>query len=81
AEPENAWLPATNSESATWIVDPDDYADILTANTFGTVFFPADTSDDIAAGAVAIGTYSVIPAPASAALLGLGGLAAARRRR
>ena len=69
------------SGSATWTVDADDYADILSANMSGTEFFPADTSDDIAAGAVAIGTYTVIPAPASAALLGLGGLAAARRRR
>ncbi|MEL6498294.1 MAG: VPLPA-CTERM sorting domain-containing protein [Planctomycetota bacterium] len=69
------------SGSATWTVDPDDYADLLSANTSGTVFFPADTVDDIAGGAVAIGTYQVIPAPASAALLGLSGLAAARRRR
>ena len=66
--------------SGTWTVNPSFYADMLAGNTSGTIYFPADTDDDIA-GATAIGTWNVIPAPASAALLGLGGLAAVRRRR
>lgn len=66
--------------SGTWNISAGFYADLLAGNTSGTIYFPADTDDDIA-GATAIGTWNVIPAPASAALLGLGGLAATRRRR
>jgi hypothetical protein len=66
--------------SATWSLDPDEYVAALAGNSSGTIYAIADTDDDIA-GATAIGTWNVIPAPASAALLGLGGLAAVRRRR
>lgn len=67
--------------SATWTLDPNDYAEMVAGMSGGTVYFPADTSDDVA-GATAIGEYVVVvPAPASAALLGFGGLAMARRRR
>lgn len=68
------------SGSGTWNVSPAFYADMLAGNSGGTIYFPADTDDDIA-GATAIGTWNLIPAPSTAALLGLGGLAAVRRRR
>tara|TARA_Y100001933_G_scaffold210758_1_gene215145 strand:- start:641 stop:1225 length:585 start_codon:yes stop_codon:yes gene_type:complete len=67
--------------SATWDLDANEYADMLAGNSSGVIYFPADTADDVA-GAVALGTYSVIvPAPAGFAVMGLGGLVAARRRR
>ncbi|MEM1072066.1 MAG: VPLPA-CTERM sorting domain-containing protein [Planctomycetota bacterium] len=68
--------------TATFSLDPAVYADaIADGNRSGNLWFPADTNDDLA-GATLIGSYSVrVPAPASAALLGFGGLAAARRRR
>lgn len=68
------------SGSATFALEPDEYAAALAGNSSGTIYAIADTDDDIA-GATALGTWNLIPAPSSAALLGLGGLAAARRRR
>jgi uncharacterized protein (TIGR03382 family) len=88
----NVWSYSTNSTSsvtagiqafsgsATWTVSPAVYASLISANTSGTIYFPADTSDDITA-ATAIGEYSVVPAPGAAAVLGLGGLLVGRRRR
>lgn len=88
----NVWSYSTNGTSsvtagiqaftgsATWTVSPAVYASLISANTSGTIFFPADTSDDITA-ATAIGEYSVVPAPGAAAVLGLGGLLVGRRRR
>lgn len=66
--------------SATWTVSPAVYASLLSANTSGIVFFPADTFDDLTA-ASAVGEYSIVPAPGAAAVLGLGGLLVGRRRR
>lgn len=67
--------------SATWTLDSADYADMLAGNTFGDLYFPADTVDDLV-GAEVLGQYKVVvPAPAGLAVLGLGGLVAARRRR
>ncbi|MEL7484061.1 MAG: PEP-CTERM sorting domain-containing protein [Planctomycetota bacterium] len=66
------------SGSATWTIDADDYAAALAGNASGDIIAFADTDDDVG---VVIGTWNLIPAPSSAALLGLGGLAAARRRR
>ena len=66
--------------SGTWTVSPAVYASLLSANTSGTIFFPADTFDDLTA-ATAIGEYSIVPAPGAAAVLGLGGLLVTRRRR
>lgn len=67
--------------SATWSLTASQYADFLSAATSGDIYADADTDDDIGAGAVLIGTYSVIPAPGAMALLGMGGMLAARRRR
>lgn len=71
--------------SATWSLTAAEYADMLAGNQSGNIYFPADTEDDIAGGALLIGTYgpaSVIPEPTSIALLGgFGLLALARRRR
>jgi hypothetical protein len=70
--------------SATWTLDAAEFADMFAGgNRTGTLWFPADTADDISTGgAVALGTYRVIvPAPGAAALFGLAGLAAVRRRR
>lgn len=68
------------SGSATWALDANEYANMLAGNLSGDLYFPADTADDIA-GATAIGTWRVIPAPTGLAVLGLGGLVATRRRR
>jgi hypothetical protein len=54
------------------------FADIV--GTTGEIYFPADDSGDIA-GAQSLGQYRVVPAPGALALLGLGGIAAGRRRR
>ena len=67
--------------SATWTLDAAQYADFLAGATSGDIYFGADTDDDIAAGAVLIGQYSVVPAPGALALLGMGGMVATRRRR
>jgi hypothetical protein len=56
------------------------FADLAAVGTSGDIYFPADDSGDIA-GAQSLGTYVVVPAPGALALLGLGGLTAARRRR
>ena len=66
--------------SATWTLTAADYALLLAGNTSGIIYAFADTHDDIA-GAERIGTWKVVPAPGSLALLGLGGLVAGRRRR
>lgn len=66
--------------SATWSLSAAQYAEFLSASTSGDIYFGADTDDDIG-GATNIGTYRVVPAPSALALLGLGGLATARRRR
>ncbi len=66
--------------SATWGLDPEEYADMLAGSTSGNLYFPADTEDDIA-GADLLGTYTVIPEPATLSLLGLGLALGLRRRR
>lgn len=66
--------------SATFDVTSANYADMLAGNTSGNLYFPADDSNDVA-GAALLGTWSVVPAPSSLALLGLGGIVAGRRRR
>jgi hypothetical protein len=66
--------------SATWTLGADAYADMLAGNTGGFLYFPADTFDDVP-GAVALGTWAVVPAPGVLSLLGLGGLGVMRRRR
>lgn len=68
--------------SATWSVDAAVYGALLAGNMSGDVYMGADTDDDIAAGgATFVGTWAVVPAPSSLALLGLGGVVAGRRRR
>jgi len=66
--------------SATWAVDAGVYAALMAGNLSGDIIFDADTDDDLGTN---IGTWEVkvIPAPGSLALLGLGGIAAGRRRR
>lgn len=44
--------------SATWTLDPDDYAAALKSNATGEVFFPADTDDDIGA-ATLVGAWEL----------------------
>lgn len=63
-------------------LDAVDYNDMLAGNTSGDIWAFADTDDDIPF-AVVIGqwTTTVVPAPSSLALLGLGGIVAGRRRR
>lgn len=68
------------SGSATWTVNSGDYAAMLAGNTGGDIYAFADTDFDIP-GASFIGTWKVVPAPSSAALLGLAGFVGARRRR
>ena len=66
--------------AATWALDSADYADLLAGNTSGDIYFEADTDDDIPSARI-LGTWNVVPAPSALALLGLGGIAAGRRRR
>jgi len=66
--------------AGTWSLDPDEYADMVAGNASGNLYFPADTADDIG-GADILGTYRVIPTPGALSLIGLGGIAAVRRRR
>jgi len=71
------------SGSATWTLDAASYSDLVAGSPVGStgdIYFPADTEDDLA-GATILGTWRVVPAPSSMALLGLGGLVAGRRRR
>jgi hypothetical protein len=65
--------------SGTWNLDPNEYADMLAGAVSGDLYFPADSEDDIA-GATMLGTYRVIPEPATLSLLGLLGLVVLRRR-
>jgi hypothetical protein len=46
--------------SATWSISPALYAAMLTAPASGNVYFPADDTGDLSAGAQLLGTYSVI---------------------
>lgn len=66
--------------AATWSISSALYASLTAGATSGNIYFPADDSGDIA-GAELLGTYNVVPAPGALALLGLGGFAAAGRRR
>lgn len=66
--------------SATWDLDADEYAAALAGNTSGEIYAFADTDDDISSSTY-LGNWKVVPAPSSLALLGLGGIAAGRRRR
>lgn len=66
--------------SGTWNLDAGVYADMLAGNTSGEIYSPASSSGDVGNGTL-IGTYNIVPAPGSMALLGLGGLACTRRRR
>lgn len=68
------------SGTATWSLDPADYAEVLNSGVSGDIYFAADSDDDIS-GATYLGTWTTVPAPSSLALLGLGGVAAIRRRR
>jgi hypothetical protein len=71
------------SGSVTFLLDADDYADMVnsvSAGDSGRIFVPADSDDDIA-DATAIGNWRVIPAPGAGALLALAGVAGVRRRR
>jgi len=67
--------------SAVWTLNADFYENMLAGNDSGNIYFPADDDGDIP-GAEILGTYSVtVPTPSALALLGLGGVAAGRRRR
>jgi len=67
--------------SGAWnIVGADAYADMVAGNSSGDIFAFANTDDDISSS-TNIGTWVVVPAPGSLALIGLGGIAAGRRRR
>ncbi len=66
--------------SGTWALDANEYADMLAGNTSGNIYFAADDASDIP-NAMILGTYRVIPTPGAVALMGLGGIAAIRRRR
>jgi len=66
--------------SVTISVDSAFFADFASVGTVGDIYFPADDSGDIA-GAQSLGQYVVTPAPGALALLGMGGMVAARRRR
>jgi hypothetical protein len=64
--------------AGTWDLDANEYAEMLAGATRGNIYFPADDAGDIP-NAQLLGTYLVIPEPASFALLGLG-LMLLRRR-
>ena len=72
------------SGSGTWTLSPDAYAELISGNTTGDVYAPADTDDDLTAGAAVIGQWTVtgaIPEPSTSLLGGLAALALLRRRR
>ena len=66
--------------SATWTLDSDVYMAMLNGNITGNIYM-GTSNDEIFPGPTFIGTWNVIPAPSSLALLGLGGIVAGRRRR
>lgn len=67
--------------SATWTLNSEDYTEMLAGPVTGDLYFPADTGDDIGS-ATLLGTWRVVPEPASVVLLGLcAGFGALRRRR
>lgn len=66
--------------SATWDLDSADYAEMLSGASSGNLYFPADTFDDIAAAEL-LGTYTVVPEPATLSLLVLGLALGVRRSR
>tara|TARA_A100001391_G_scaffold137161_1_gene95784 strand:+ start:890 stop:1453 length:564 start_codon:yes stop_codon:yes gene_type:complete len=68
------------SGSATFVVDAGVYAAMLAGNSSGDLIAGSDRDSNIAGG-VNVGTWSLVPAPSSVAMLGLGGLVAGRRRR
>jgi len=88
----NIWSFSTNSTvtftagtqafagSATWNLTPAQFAFFTGGPASGDIYFAADDVTDLP-NAQIVGQYRVIPAPGALALLGLGGLAAARRRR
>ena len=66
--------------SATWDLDPQEYAEMLAGSSSGDIYFPADTVDDLPS-ALVLGTYVVVPEPGTLSLLGLClGLGMLRRR-
>lgn len=69
------------SGTGTWNVSAAQYASLLGGNAGGNIYFPADTFDDVTPNSVSMGTWALVPTPGAAAMLGLGGLAASRRRR
>lgn len=75
------------SGSSTWTLTPGLYAEFVNAPGTSTIYFPADTADDVA-GSTAIGEFvtsnvAPVPLPAPVLLLGaaLFGLIAMGRRR
>ncbi|QEG21562.1 PEP-CTERM sorting domain-containing protein [Mariniblastus fucicola] len=70
--------------TATWTLDSVDYDDMVNGSSSGDLYYPADTSDDIA-GLTPLGTYTVItavPEPGALSVLGLVlGAGFLRRRR
>ncbi|HPF38833.1 MAG TPA: PEP-CTERM sorting domain-containing protein [Phycisphaerae bacterium] len=68
--------------SATFSLDPNEYADMLAGSASGDIYFPADTFDDLGSAQI-LGTYQVVvPEPGALSLLGLGlGVTLLRRRR
>lgn len=88
----NIWSFSTNSTinftagatafvgSATWTLDPPEYADMLAGSSSGNIYFPADTFDDLPSAQV-LGTYSVVPEPGALSLLACLGLGLLRNRR
>ncbi|MEO0499774.1 MAG: PEP-CTERM sorting domain-containing protein, partial [Pseudomonadota bacterium] len=69
---------------ATWALNEEEYMAMLGNTGSGSLFFPADTADDVA-GATLIGEWEVlaadVPAPAPLGLLGLGLAAICARRK
>ena len=69
--------------SAVFAVPPNFYTDLLQSNSFGDIYFPADTVDDLAGTVAILGQYAVVhpvPEPSTIAtlvlaLIGLMGLA------